>query len=552
MSQRHLLFALLCVAWIVPGLIGHDPWKPDEAYTFGVVYEMLRGGSWTAPALAGEPFVKEPPLFYVSAALSAIAFSPVLPLHDAARLATGFYVALALIFCALAARELNGAGYGTLAAALLIGCFGLVVRSHQLVPQVAGLAGFAVVYYGCARALRGPLGGVWLGAGLGIVFLSQGIPETLVVLLLAAFLPLVNSAWRTRAYAQAFAVAVVAALPWVAVWPVMLHTHFPELFRAWLEAETMTRVLRGGGFYYLRILPWYAWPVWPLALWALWRAFGTSPVRPAIALPLTGVLITLLALSESADKRELYAMPLLLPLALLATPGIETLRRGASNAWYWFSVMGFTFFLLVAWVYWSGLELGFPPRLHAHLHRLQPGYTPGFKLLPFVLGVLYTAGWFAALFRLRRSAQRPAWVWASGVTLTWGLLAVFFLAWVDTGKSYRTMIDSMKAALPAEYRCMSSRDLGETQRAMIHYIADIVTYREESPERRRDCDLMLVQGIPQEEKAPEGPWIRIWEGSRPGDKAERYRLYRHSPGRNEYTLPLPLPKGREGSNWRTR
>lgn len=529
MSRRHFLFCLLCLAWIFPGLLAHDPWKPDEAYTFGVVYEMLQGGSWIAPALAGEPFLREPPLFYVSAALSALAFSPLLPLHDAARLATAFYVALALLFCALAGRELNGRGYGTLAAVLLIGCFGLVVRSHQLVPQVAALAGFAMAYYGCARALRGPLGGLWLGTGLGIVFLSQGIPEMLMVLLIGAFLPLVNSAWRTRIYAQAFGLAVVAALPWLLVWPLLLHSHSPGLFNAWVQAETVTRVLRGGGFYYLRILPWYAWPVWPLALWSLWRAFGTSPVKPAIALPLTGLIITLVALTESADKRELYAMPLLLPLALLATPGIETLRRGASNAWYWFSVMGFTLFVFVAWVYWSGLELGVPPGLYQHLHRLQPGYTSGFRLVPFVIGALFTIAWFAVLFRVERDPQRPAWIWASGVTLTWGLLGVLFIGWVDVGKSYRGMVAELQQALPGSYRCMSSRDLGDTERAMLHYFANIVTYREESPERRRDCDLLLIQGTLQGGAVPGPEWMKVWEGARPGDRVERYRLYRRSP-----------------------
>jgi len=62
MSQRAMLVALLCAAWILPGLIGRDPWKPDEAHTFGVVYELLRGGSWVVPTLAGEPFVEKPPL----------------------------------------------------------------------------------------------------------------------------------------------------------------------------------------------------------------------------------------------------------------------------------------------------------------------------------------------------------------------------------------------------------------------------------------------------------------------------------------------------------
>src|SRR5205085_1404974 len=154
MSRRRLLLVVLCLAWALPGLVAHNPWKPDEAHTFGIVYEMLNGGSWIAPTLAGEPFLKEPPLYYLTAALSGAALSPFMPLHDAARLASGAWVLLALLFCGLTARELNGPGAGALGVVLLLGCFGLVVRAHQIVPQVATLAGFAVAYYGCARALR--------------------------------------------------------------------------------------------------------------------------------------------------------------------------------------------------------------------------------------------------------------------------------------------------------------------------------------------------------------------------------------------------------------
>ncbi|HTD89259.1 MAG TPA: hypothetical protein VK663_01245, partial [Burkholderiales bacterium] len=120
MSQRHLLIGLLCVAWILPGLIGHDPWKTDEAYTFGVIYDMVRGGSWLTPTLAGEPFLDEPPLYYLTAALTAFVASPLLPLHDGARLATGLYMALTLLFCGLAGRELHGKGNGAITAFLVL------------------------------------------------------------------------------------------------------------------------------------------------------------------------------------------------------------------------------------------------------------------------------------------------------------------------------------------------------------------------------------------------------------------------------------------------
>ena len=58
------LAVVLCTAWILLGLIGHDPWKPDEAQNFGVVYQLLKGRDWVIPLLAGEPYVDKPPLIY--------------------------------------------------------------------------------------------------------------------------------------------------------------------------------------------------------------------------------------------------------------------------------------------------------------------------------------------------------------------------------------------------------------------------------------------------------------------------------------------------------
>ncbi|MCC7486443.1 MAG: glycosyltransferase family 39 protein [Burkholderiales bacterium] len=533
MSRRTWLVTLLCAAWLLPGLVGHDPWKPDEAHTFGVVYELLRGGSWVVPALAGEPFLDKPPLLHLTAAAFARVLSPALPLHDAARLAAGAWMALVFAFTAAASRELHGTDHGALAVLLLLGCFGLVVRSHQLITDVAMLAGFAMAYYGFALAPRRALpGGYWFGTGAGVGFLANGPVAPLAIAALAALLPLLGRSWRSANYARAAALAAAAAAPWLLVWPLMLRSHSPELFGQWLwEANFKDYLAATAGFgesafYYLKLLPWYGFPAWLLALWALWR----TPRRdgwsePRVALPLAGFLVTFAALGASADARELYALPLLLPLALLAVPAPATLRRGASNAWYWFSVMTWTFFIIVFWVYWSGLELGVPERLHRHLHAIRPGYEYGFRWLPFTVGVLYTATWCAVLVLLRKSVERPVIAWAAGITVMWGLLAVLFVGWADNVKSYRAVFVEMKRALPKKFQCIASRELGDPQRASLRYFADIITYREEIPARRRDCDLLLVQGGPRDDAHPGRQWKRIWEGRRPGDKDERYRLY---------------------------
>ena len=48
------LLALLLVAYLLPGLIGHDPWKAEDAIGIGIVHQLIEHGRWVVPHLAGE------------------------------------------------------------------------------------------------------------------------------------------------------------------------------------------------------------------------------------------------------------------------------------------------------------------------------------------------------------------------------------------------------------------------------------------------------------------------------------------------------------------
>ena len=66
----HVLVVLCVVfAFCLPGLVGHQPWKPDEGYIFAGIFHTLPSGDWIVPHLAGEPFMEKPPLCNASVTL---------------------------------------------------------------------------------------------------------------------------------------------------------------------------------------------------------------------------------------------------------------------------------------------------------------------------------------------------------------------------------------------------------------------------------------------------------------------------------------------------
>ncbi|WP_210504941.1 ArnT family glycosyltransferase, partial [Pantoea ananatis] len=149
-----VLCVLVFICWLLPGLFGHEPWKPDEAYTFGLIRHIAQTGDWVVPTLAGEPFMEKPPLYFIVASFFLRLFSPLLGEPDAARMATGFFIVLACYAIALSARELFGKGAGRWAVLILFACLGFPVRAHQMITDIALLAGGATGIYGFILGIR--------------------------------------------------------------------------------------------------------------------------------------------------------------------------------------------------------------------------------------------------------------------------------------------------------------------------------------------------------------------------------------------------------------
>ena len=421
------------MAWLLTGLVGHDPWRGGDGAAF---LDWLR-------ADAGE-LLAVPVLYRWTAAATAWLTSPVLALHDGVRLASGVFVALAVWLTARAARAHEGADAVWPAALTLLGSVGLLVRGHEINPYTAQFAASALMLYGLARVPQHSHGAWALGGGGFLLVLAGGAAEAAVLASLVLILPRLSPAWRAPGVRQAAWLGVAGGVSLSALWLVWVNAQGGSLALALDTARWHVSV----NAYFPGILGWYAWPAWPLALWALYRDRRRWR-EPARLMPLAALLLLLALYSFSANPGEDQGLILLLPLALLGGAGLMTLRRGAANALLWFAVMLFGFLALVIWVYWSAHDLGTPTRLAARLGRIGMADVGSLRPLALGLGVAITVMWIWFLVRVKRSPLRPVLVWTAGVTFIWTLLFALFQGPLDQRVGYGGLAAELARQVPA-------------------------------------------------------------------------------------------------------
>jgi 4-amino-4-deoxy-L-arabinose transferase-like glycosyltransferase len=519
------LLALLVLGYLLPGLVGHDPWKTDDAIGIGIVHQMLEHGRWIVPYLAGEPFLEDGPFHYWIAALAANVFGLVLAPHDGARLASGVMMAAVIAFVHLAGRELYARTEGMSAALALLGCLGLLVHAHETLAAISMLAGQALAWYGIALARRKPHRAGWLlGAGLAVAALSKGIPAVIAPVAAALAVPFVSEAWHRREYLLSLLPALLVPLGICGGWLAAAESRAPGLALAWWQANAIRFAVppvEALG-YWAQTLLWATWPAWPLALWTLWEARRRT-FEPGMRMLIAACAASFAVLLALDAPREVYGLPLLLPLALLAGAGVPSLRRGAANALASFGVMSAGFLGAIMWLGWFAMMTGVPSRIADRFSKLEPGYVPQFSWTAFAVALAFTLAWLWLILKSERSAFRGVTFWAAGITLLWCLAMTLILPWIDYGKSYRPVAQALKKHIPAGMRCIESRGLGEAQRAVFDYHAGVVTQRLELRAESR-CPLLLVQARQGEPDRTGSGWKLLWEGSRPRDR-ERFRLY---------------------------
>ncbi|SFU88874.1 ArnT family glycosyltransferase [Pseudoduganella namucuonensis] len=556
---RWALYAL-GLLYILPGLIGREPWKNDDAASFGIMWTMARGGwqDWLWPNIAGLSMSDEGPLAFWLGALCIKLFGWLLGDVLAARVATvGVFLlgTLSLWYVTFAlgrrqdAQPLKLAFGGqpepddfgrTLADAatlIYLGSLGLIMHSHVTTAEPLQVSLLALLLYRSVRYMELPSlrNAALIGLALGLMALARGwLPPVFfaVALFLCGRFLAMPAARTVRDLALALATGALLVLPW-ALAVTLLRPYGASPLPGWLSwnlnqlaPPTLLSVR-----YFFRVGVWFFWPAWPFAGWAIY-AWRRQTRALHIVVPVTFVaMAALLALCHPAPEQGQLLM-LLPPLAIMAAFGLLTMKRGAINAIDWFSVMVLTLCAATLWLFWNAKLSGWPAKAARNALKLVPGFTPQFDTLAVLVALLSTAGWFLLVHW--RLSRQPAVLWravvlsSGGVILVWILLMTLFLPDMNYSKSYAAVARQAASKLPPGADCVET-NVGPAQRASFAYFGGM-PFTGVGGGR---CPLVLVQDdqrVDDERELPaayrQPDWTLLWEGRRASDRHERFRLYR--------------------------
>ena len=517
--RKAALFAGVCAVWMLPGLFGRDPWKPQETRLAPVVSDLAENGIALVPKLLGQPFLEIPPLLPWLGALAAKAL-PFLPVHESARVASALLIVLGLLFAGNAVARRHGAHAGWMSVLLAVGMMGFAPRAHWFQTGAAEFAGAAAMLCGAILLAQNTLAGALvLGAAGGFLFLSAGMSESLLAFAATFAVVFSHSHWRgAREKIAGLCGTAMFALPAILIWPLALMRENPEALSEWLTAEAP--FARGFDFSQLadmlKTAAWAGFPALPILAAGVWVGGGRFAREPLMALCLAHCCAgALLFFHDGNDETAIFFVAPALAAGAARVIQRTPENRAASLDWFALLVLGLGG-VGGLWLVWLAFRLGFPEPVAAWAAAQTAGAEAERVGMAAVAaaGVL-TLAWAALLANFGRSNERAVMNWSCGVAVAWCVFNLLWLPRVDAVKSYRGLAEMVSAeAEKAGGGCVRLSGVPADAAAQLDYFG---------AKLGGECRLLLSPVLREDEEG-EGEGEVIWRGSRPGAREELFEL----------------------------
>ena len=541
--QRLPRWALLlfCAAYVIPGLLGRDPWKNEDIASFGHMWSLALGqASWLHPNVGGVLPTSGGVLPYWLGGAFISMLSPLVDPALAARIPFALLLGIILALTWYATYHLaltdaaqplplafggeakprdyaRAVAYGALLA--LIASLGLLQLGHETTPELLQLTGSTLFLFSLAAVSREPRQ-ARIAALIALPMMAaSGSPAVATLLGVAGIIVCTRSShadmkthlrWVLGAMALALALATSLSVSGLSGW----------VWRIDFDLEIKALI---------QLIIWFTWPTLPLAMLTIWH-WRRQVWRRHIAAPLLAAAVGFVAsVAMGGNERALLAA--LPPLAVLAAFALPILQRSLGSAIDWFSVCFFTVCAGAIWLIYVAMHEGVPLKVAANVAKLVPGIQPQFSWPALVAALIGTVLWLG-LVRWRTARQAHA-LWkslvlpAGGVALCWLLFMTLWLPLLDQARSYRLVMVRMAPHISrGDLVCAPDAPVGLLT-AMEYFDGYRVNGLPLSMTHESKQCTRLVIRIDAHERAPAMPgWTRIAQYNQRTHNSEQIVIYR--------------------------
>jgi len=506
----HTGLILIVLSVCFTGLFNHDLWTPDEPRVAAISLEMERNGNIVIPHLAGQPFIEKPPLYFaVSAGLIRI-LGPVIGNTQAIRLASALFGLGTLIITFFLARRLSG-NLCALSAVFVLGTMAGFVSNFHRIRVDPALCFFVMAATGSfaeAYIANRPWFLVPAGLSLAGAFLSKGLIGPLLVAIPwgGMFLLLLTQEKARVAKNEFFLLQhVICAMVFVffsGIWIIqMRNSGGQELWHEWFWVNHVGRfsgigpkkghIRPGEYFYYFKTLSSYTIPWLPLIfIWlvSVCKQFiKQKHISKENILLLVWVGGTLLLLSLSATKRNVYFIPILPAFAIICSAALHK----ALPQWF----KGYVVSLLVLCAVIMAL-LSTLPLTYSLWMGIIPGPMANFPQKAGLGNIISAIGLLTCIFLIIKRKKFSAEI---SLTMATALLCISIFTGpvkaMDLEKSMQKTVTEFYAQIPAEQRPkIAGLNFSETMSAYFYYYCDWSVPQIRNPDRIRK----IMDGIDPE------------------------------------------------------
>jgi len=488
MTRFSWLVLIFCIVVCLVGIFDRELWTPDEPRVAAISLEMSQRGDLVIPHLAGEPFLEKPPLYFAVAAGFIRLLGPFIGKTGAIRLTSVLWGLGVLLVTFLLAKLLVGYDCAFLSTILLTTMLGFVENVHWVRVDIAlfffviaAVWSFAKVYFAKKSWYCLPAGIFTAGA-----FLSKGLIGPIIIAIAwgSIIIALLIKQWSEKRPIKFFSFHHVPGflvfIFFAGTWVVLLRLKGGELWQEWFWENHIGRLIgtsthlghmhAGEPFYYLKTIIVSTLPWAPLIFFWIWCFFTDLWKHRSIPSFRTFLLLwsfgSIVLLSLSSTKRDVYLIPLLPALAVM---GAEALQKNLPK-WckaffvFWLCFCGAMLGALTTSPFWvSFLPQSIPSKLTAFLQTFTAQH------LICGLGLVISV---YLIVRCKNIFEPKILVTITALCY----IGIFLVAGkaIDLEKSMRGKIESFANQISYEKRAgLAGWNFSETMRASLYYYGDL-------------------------------------------------------------------------------